>query len=225
MTTPSIQILPSLLAADPGRMEEGCRQAETAGADGIHIDVMDGHFVPNISMGPAVVAMARKATRLPLNVHLMISNPDKMADAFLEAGSDTLLIHVEVECDPIPILKRIRENGTIPGITLNPDTPAEAIKPLLDYIDEVLFMTVFPGFGGQAFMPEVLPKMAEVRSWRPDLNISVDGGITLETAPQAARHGANLFVAGTSLYRADDMAADIVRMRDQTRRELNAAVN
>ena len=126
---------------------------------------------------------------------------------------------------PIPILKRIRENGTIPGITLNPDTPAEAIKPLLDYIDEVLFMTVFPGFGGQAFMPEVLPKMAEVLSWRPDLNISVDGGITLETAPQAARHGANLFVAGTSLYRADDMAADIVKMRDQTRRELNAAVN
>jgi ribulose-phosphate 3-epimerase len=216
--------MPSLLAADPGRMEEGCRQAEAAGADALHLDIMDGHFVPNISMGPAVVAMAKKAVNIPLNVHLMISNPDKMADAFLEAGSDTLLIHVEVECDPVPILKRIREHGTVPGITLNPDTPAEALKPYLDYVDEVLFMTVYPGFGGQAFIETVLPKMAEVRSWNPDLNISVDGGITLETACRAARHGANMLVAGTSLYRAADMAADIATMREQARRELNAEV-
>ena len=219
---PEIQIMPSLLAADMGRLEEACKRAEDAGADALHLDVMDGHFVPNISMGPAIVAMARRSVSIPLNVHLMISNPEKMSEAYLDAGSDTLLIHIEVECDVPPILEAIRARGVAAGITLNPDTPAEAIQPVLDQVDEVLCMTVFPGFGGQAFIEDVLPKIAAIRAAKPDMNISVDGGLDLDTISMAAGHGANLIVAGTSLYSSDDMARDVALMREKARTALKA---
>lgn len=222
---PAIQILPSLLAADMGRLEEACRRAETAGADGLHLDIMDGHFVPNLSMGPAVVRMAKRCVRLPLNVHLMITNPDERADAFIEAGSHTLHIHVEAGCDPLPVLRHIRERDVLPGLAINPDTPADRLRPYLGEIEEVVCMTVHPGFGGQAFMEEVLPKIAQVRAWAPNLDIVVDGGLDLDTVSLAASHGANVFVAGTSLFSSDDMARDISSMRERARVAAAAAVS
>ncbi len=222
-----VTILPSLLAADFGRLEEGARRAEQAGADALHLDIMDGHFVPNISFGPDVVAMARRTVRLPLNVHLMLSNPDRHAARFMDAGADTLLIHVEASCDVAAVLKEIRARKVRPGLTLNPDTPAEAVFPFLDQVDEVLCMTVHPGYGGQAFIETVLPKLRAVRDYatragHPDLTIMVDGGINHETAARCAAGGANAFVAGTFLYRASDMAAELQRMRDVVAKALVA---
>jgi ribulose-phosphate 3-epimerase len=210
---PEIKILPSILAADIGRLEEGCRKAEKSGADALHVDIMDGHFVHNLSMGPGVVSMARKAVRIPLSVHLMCTHPEWLADAFLDAGSDPLLIHVEANCDPVPVLRHIRKRGARAGITLNPETPAEAVIPLLPEVDEVLFMSVHPGFGGQDFIENVLPKIAAVRRKAPELELSVDGGINHESAEACAAHGANVFIAGTFLFKAKDMAAEIAEMR------------
>ena len=213
-----IQILPSLLAADVGHLEAAARKAAEAGADALHIDVMDGIFVPNISLGPAVVEMARRAVSIPLSVHLMILRPDRYLSVFADAGADSLLIHIESPCDVPQTLERIRERGLRPGITLNPETRAEMVFPVLELVDEVLCMTVHPGYGGQAFMAEVLPKMRAVRdqaeaAGRKNLEIMVDGGINAATAAQCAAHGANLFVAGTSLYAAQDMGRAISEMR------------
>jgi ribulose-phosphate 3-epimerase len=180
---------------------------------------MDGHFVPNLSMGPDIVAMARRTVKIPLSVHLMVTRPDFFAEPFLKAGADLLLFQIEARCEPAPGLEFIRNFGRRAGIVLNPETPIEAIDGVLDRVDEVLFMTVHPGFGGQAFIPTVLPKIANLRARRPDLDISVDGGITVETAKACAKAGVNVFIAGTSLYRAADMAAETARMR----REIQAA--
>lgn len=210
---PPIQILPSLLAADMGALAAECQRAEAAGADGLHIDIMDGHFVHNLSYGPDIVRMAKKACKLPTSVHLMVTHPQYLASAFLDAGSDLLMIQIESASNPLPVLRAIRERGRRSGIVLNPETPLEAITPVLDSVSEVLFMTVHPGFGGQAFIPTVLPKIRALRALMPDLDISVDGGITIETASQCAAAGANALIAGTSLFRAVDMRSELGVMR------------
>lgn len=212
---PKIEIMPSILAADMGNLEAAVRRCERAGADQIHIDVMDGVFVPNISLGPAVVAMADRATGLPLDVHLMLIRPQNHIEAFARAGSDTIMIHIEADCDVDDTLKKIRGLGCKSGITVNPPTPVESIFHCLekDLVDEVLIMSVNPGFGGQKYMAVAEAKVAEVRRRFPDMLISIDGGIDLETVRPAAAHGANLFVAGTSLFKAPDMRAAIAEMR------------
>lgn len=211
-------ILPSLLAADFGNLEAGVRKAEAAGADGLHLDIMDGHFVPNLSMGPDVVRMARRCCpKLPRNVHLMMSNPGDHLGRFIEAGAHVLLIHIEVAGDVPAMLREIRRLGARPGITLNPGTEAERIFPVLSLVDEVLCMTVHPGYGGQSFIPDVLPKIRTVRNRIRDMklavDISVDGGIDAGTGPQCAAMGANVLIAGTSLYSSADMRDAVSKLR------------
>lgn len=213
--------MPSLLAGDFGNLEASARQAEACGADALHMDIMDAHFVPNLSMGPDVVKMARRCLGIPLNVHLMMTHPHSYARQFIEAGASTLLIHVEAQCDIRATLCRIRELGACPGLAINPETPVELLFPWLDVADEVLFMTVHPGFGGQKFMAEVVPKITGLSRHLIGLgnerfqavDIAVDGGIDLKTIEKVAAAGANAFVAGNSLYTAQDMAQDAALMR------------
>ena len=224
---PAIKILPSILAADMANLERDARRALDGGADGLHVDIMDGHFVPNLSMGPAVVKALRRCLgpETSLHVHLMITDPGRYAEAFIKAGANTVLIHVEADGDIPAVLQAIRSAGARAGITLNPATPAQEVRALLEAraVDEVLCMTVQPGFGGQAFMAEVLPKIETVRQWAPQLDISVDGGVDQETAQACAAHGANVLLAGTSLFRADPMAPAIEAMRTACARKLEAA--
>ena len=212
-----LYIYPSLLAADFGNLETACRTVKVSGADGIHLDVMDGHFVPNLSMGPQVVEMASRVEGLHLNTHLMVTHPQNLVQSFIDAGSHTILIHIEADCDVKQVLSTIRAAGCRTGITLNPATPASSITDILDVVDEVLCMTVVPGFGGQSFMPEVLPKIAEIRAALTarslPADIMVDGGINAETGAQCVAAGANILVAGTFLFRSSDMAAEIENMR------------
>ncbi len=214
-----IKILPSLLAADFGRLEAEAVKAEVSGADELHLDIMDGHFVPNISFGPDVVRMADKAVKIPLNVHLMLSQPDKYIERFVKAGADTVLIHIESECDVSAALESIMALGARPGITMNPDTDPARLFPVLDKVGIVLCMTVFPGYGGQKFIETVVPGIRVVRNKAnsmklSELDIMVDGGIDLNTCEICAKSGVNCFVAGSSLYRAADMRKDISLMRD-----------
>lgn len=220
---PRIQIFPSLLAADMGRLEEACIRAEAAGVDGLHVDIMDGHFVRNLSMGPDVVRMARRVGKLPLSVHLMVTNPDVFAGPFIEAGADTVLIHIEAPCEPLPVLKSIRQAGARAGITLNPETPAEAVFDVLGEVDEVLCMSVHPGFGGQAFIPQVLPKIAALRRRAPEVDISVDGGLTEDTIAESAARGANIFLVGTTLFEAEDMGQLVGDLRERLRQRVGGA--
>jgi ribulose-phosphate 3-epimerase len=198
-------VAPSILAADFAILGSELARAERGGADIIHVDVMDGHFVPNISVGPPVVRMLRPRTDLTFDTHLMISNPENYVEAFAKAGANHITIHVETGGDVPAILERIVELGCSPGLCLKPGTPAAAIEPYLDLVRMVLVMTVEPGFGGQSFMHDMLPKIREVREMslactRP-FWVEVDGGISPETAPLAASSGANVFVAGTSIFR------------------------
>lgn len=209
-------IAPSILSADFARLGELVREVEAAGADRIHVDVMDGHFVPNLSMGAVVVKGLRPVTALPLEVHLMVEDPARFLDGFVKAGADTLIVHLEVLPDPRPLLEHIRRGlGKKAGLAFNPDMPVARIEPYLREIDLALCMTVFPGFGGQAYIPESTGRIRQLRvmvnQTNPACEIEVDGGIDRNTLPLAAAAGATVFVAGTAIFGAPEGPAAAVK--------------
>ncbi len=210
-----IEILPSLLAADLGHLADELKRTVEAGADALHLDIMDGHFVPNLSFSPDTAALCHKLLPegYPLNTHLMITDPATYAPRFIDAGSTTIQFHLELDLDVRALASAFRARGVRVGLVLNPDTPAERALPFLDCADEILCMTVFPGYGGQSFIHEVLPKIATLRQAAPEMDIMVDGGINAETAVLAAKAGANQFVAGSYLYKQSDMKGAIADMR------------
>lgn len=215
----SVRIAPSILAADFARLGEQIREAEAAGADLFHIDVMDGHFVPNITMGPLVVEACRRTTSRPLDVHLMIESPDRFLADFVRAGASTITVHVETCPHLHRTLSAIREHGVGVGVALNPHTPVMLIEPILPLVDLVLVMTVNPGFGGQSFISATLSKIALLRqaAQAHHLNyaIEVDGGINVETAPQVVSAGATILVAGSSVFNdRHTVSAGILALRE-----------
>jgi len=204
----AVKIAPSILSADFARLGEQVKEAEKAGADRIHVDVMDGHFVPNITIGPLVVKALRPITALPLEVHLMIENPDRYLDDFAKAGADTLQVHVEGAIHLNRTLQHIKHLGKKAGVVINPATSPALIAEVLGDVDMVLVMTVNPGFGGQAFIPSTVGKIERVRRMldavKPEVEIEVDGGIDAKTAPEAIRAGARVLVAGSAVFGASD---------------------
>jgi ribulose-phosphate 3-epimerase len=214
----SAAIAPSLLSADFSRLREEVEAAERGGADLFHLDVMDGHFVPNLTFGPMLVRAVRKLTSLTLDTHLMIENPDKYIGEFADAGSDVITIHVEASSDPRRDLEAIERKGKKKGVTLNPDTPIERVADFLGEIDLLLVMSVFPGFAGQSFIPEVLAKIEEARRIREkkglDFLIEIDGGIAPSTSAIAKRAGAEILVAGSAVFKSPDYAEAIRAIRD-----------
>ncbi len=203
-----IKIAPSILSADFARLKEEIEEVEQAGADWLHIDVMDGHFVPNITLGPLIVEAIRPHTALPLDVHLMIEQPDCYIAEFAKAGADYISVHQEACVHLHRTIHLIKDQGVKAGVVINPATPASLIEPILPEVDLVLLMTVNPGFGGQKFIHNVLPKIAQVRQWVEEkglqVEIEVDGGVNPETAQQVVQAGANVLVAGSAIFRASD---------------------
>src|SRR6266581_3014678 len=214
-----VLVAPSILAADFSRLGEEIHKVEQAGADWIHCDIMDGHFVDNISFGPAIVDLVRKQTKLPLDVHLMIEHPDHYAPRFIEAGANSVTVHVEPESKHHVegTLKKIRDAGCRAGLSLNPATPFESVEPFLDKIDILLVMTVDPGFGGQSFRREMMEKVKRASEWKKShghkVDIEVDGGINAQTARLSIQNGANVLVAGTSIFHTKDYAKAIRDLR------------
>jgi ribulose-phosphate 3-epimerase len=214
---PAIRIAPSILSADFGRLAEEARAAEEAGGDWLHVDVMDGRFVPNLTIGPVVVKAVKRATKLPLDVHLMIVEPEKYLEAFVEAGAERLSVHAEACPHLHRTLQQIRALGAKASVALNPATPLSAVEWVLDDLDMVLLMSVNPGFGGQSYIPQVTRKMAELRrvvdARGLTIDLEVDGGIKPDTAAAVAAAGANVLVAGSAIFEAKDYGAAIHALR------------
>ena len=208
-------IAPSILAADFTELGKEIERATEGGADVLHVDVMDGHFVPNLSVGPPVVKAVRNRSELPFDVHLMIDNPEKFIVPFAEAGADNISVHIELSDNPANLLELIHSSGCSAGLVLKPATSAESLSPWLDYLDLILVMSVEPGFGGQQFMPSALDKISRLRRMIEEsgrnIHLEVDGGINEKTAPQAVAAGANLLVAGTSVFRHPEGAGAAIR--------------
>ncbi len=213
------KIAPSILSADFTRLGEEVKSVEQAGADYIHMDVMDGHFVPNITIGPMIVEAVRRITELPLDVHLMISAPDSFVEEFVKAGADMITVHAEAVNHLHRSIQHIRKAGARPAVSLNPASPLQTIEYVLGDVDMVLLMTVNPGFGGQAFIPEVIPKIERLREMIDgrglDIEIQVDGGIGPETIGLVSSAGADVFVAGSAIFHSDDYAKTIRLMRER----------
>ena len=219
-SAPRVQLAPSLLSADFADLAGAIRAAEDGGADAFHLDVMDGHFVPNITFGPALVAAVRRRTRLPLDVHLMVEHPRRFLAAFRAAGGDTLVVHLEC-ADPIPeTLDAIRATGARSGLAVRPETPVADAFPVLSRVDELMVMGVRPGFGGQEFLSEALPKLAaareEVDHRALPIELALDGGVTPEVARAAAERGATFLVCGKSVYGTADVAGNLRTLRTAT---------
>lgn len=214
-----IKVSPSILSADFGNMERDIRALKTAGAEYVHVDIMDGHFVPNISMGFPMVEALRKVTDLVLDVHLMIDRPLRYVERFCKAGADILTIHVEADTEEntLEALKKIRACGVKPAICVKPKTPAEAVLPFIDLCDLILVMTVEPGFGGQSFMEDMMPKVAKIREYieqrNPGCELEVDGGVNSVTGKTCIAAGANVLVAGSAYFKAKDQAAFVASLK------------
>jgi len=214
-----MRIAPSILAANFACLADDIAKVQDC-ADILHLDVMDGHFVPNITFGPPLVQSIRKFSKMYLDVHLMIDNPEKFIEPFARAGANNLTFHIEATKDPLALIRKIRDLGVDASVSLKPGTPARALEPVIDLIDMVLVMTVEPGFGGQAFRDDMLPKIDEIRKRRPDVSIEVDGGIDEETLPLVVRAGADTFVAGTAIFGRPDPRQIVLRFKEI----INAAV-
>jgi ribulose-phosphate 3-epimerase len=213
----NLKIAPSILSADFSRLKDEIEAVEAAGADWLHVDVMDGHFVPNLTIGPVVVESIRKVTKMPLDAHLMITDPDKYAPEFIKAGADWISVHPDTCPDPHRSLSRIRELGARPSVAVNPDVPLSNVESYLDHIDMLLIMTVFPGFGGQAFIADVLPKLEETRNLVQRRNlpilIEVDGGIKVDNIDRVVRAGGQVIVSGSGIFKTANYAVTITAMR------------
>ena len=211
-----IKISASILAADPTQLGNEIERVEQAGVDLIHIDVMDGHFVPNLTMGPFIVERIKEITKVPLDIHLMIENPDKYVESFTQKTTkdDILTFHIEATEDPLSVINLIKDRGIKAGVAINPDTHEKTVEKLLESIDILLVMTVYPGFSGQAFKKNVCDKLKKLREMAPEnLDIEVDGGIKPETIPDAASAGANVFAAATSIFAKDDYKEAVEELR------------
>ena len=217
----ALKIAPSILSADFGNLAQEIREVDRAGADEIHVDVMDGRFVPNITIGPLVVEAARRATELPLDVHLMILDPDRYVEQFIRAGADWLVVHLEACTHLDRCLAEIRRLGARPGVSLNPSTPPESLAYVLDKVDRILVMSVNPGFGGQAFIPSSLAKLTALKEMIAgsgrSIDLEVDGGVNPETVGSVAAAGADTVVAGSAVFGAGDYAGAIASLRRAAR--------
>ena len=214
-----IKVAPSILSADFSKLGEEIMKIDQAGADMIHIDVMDGHFVPNLTLGAPIVKALRTVTKLPFDVHLMINNPENLIDDFIAAGADIITIHIEAANHLHRLVQKVKSSGVKVAVSLNPATPLNTLEEIIPELDKVLLMSVNPGFGGQSFIPATLNKIARLKEMidakKLKIDIQVDGGINLETAPKVIKHGANILVAGSAVYGSNDIKGTIAQLKQQ----------